>query len=868
MPSPIALAKRGCNFVSDSAPPSSSASPRTSLRAALWALPLGALLLASGLCADWYVGLPPGREATFVGVQKCATCHPAQFNEWKGSNHDRAMEVATEATVLGDFNDHLFEHKNPRTGEHYGDTSRLFKRDGKFYINTEGPHGEMQDFEIKYTYGVAPLQQYLVELDRGKMQALSVAWDTSKKEWFLLDVEGERIHPGDPLHWTNRALNWNHMCADCHSTNVVKNYDVASGKFNTTYSEINVGCEACHGPGSIHVELAESRSLFWDRHYGYGLAKLKGTSTKAQLETCAKCHSRRQTIAEHQRAGDELLDHYIPEMLDTATYHPDGQILPAEEAYEYGSFLQSKMYRKGIRCSDCHNPHSTKLIAQGNALCNRCHTKSTETGVVFDSPAHTFHPIGSKGAQCVECHMPQTNYMLVDPRRDHSIRIPRPDVSVQLKKQYGVDVPNACNRCHKPADAKPAGDKPDGDAAWAAAKIDEWYGPKRKELRQKHPHFGMAIAGGRALDPTAIADLIALSEPKQKENVGPIVRASAVRLLGRYDTEATQKAVAAALADPEPLVRYAATIGVETRPAGVKRELLSKMLEDPVRAVRIQAMKGMLDRQAGAPSEAAFPRVAAEYLHGIQANNDQAGAHFEQGLFHMNLNEDGKALAEFQTAIDLDPQFILARRYVANMLLDRQKPDEADKVMRDGVKKSPELAGAHFELGQYLLLDRAKPAEAVESLAQAVKLEPANAGFHYQYAVALNALQKPEEALRELEKACELDPAMEASRLELAMLLVQQGNYARGLEEAHKLLTRFPGNPTYRLVCGLLYEKLAPGEGQKLLASVRDRELLALFNQFAQGNRKVLALLAAQEILRREPGNPQFREIVRQLQAN
>ena len=403
------------------------------------------LAVAGGLVfADWWSALPPNARASYVGGKTCAECHQKQTQLWEGSHHDLAMDLATPETVLGDFDDAEIEH--------FGVRSRLFRRGEKYMIHTEGPDGKMTDFEIKYVFGVDPLQQYMVEFDRpaempeneiARVQVLRIAWNTREKQWFYLpppDVRDEKLDPGDDLHWTGVAQRWNNMCADCHSTNLKKNYHVETGIYHTTYSEIDVSCEACHGPGSIHVELAKKKSLFWDRHHGYGLAKLKGDTpehAKRQIHTCAQCHSRRRLLHPEFHPNSNFYDHYDNELLREQTYHADGQIL--DEVYVHSSFAQSKMYHKGIRCTDCHDPHTAKLKHQGNQVCTSCHAHPAGK---YDAPAHHQHKEGSKGAACVECHMPETTYMDVDPRRDHSLRIPRPDVSVE------TGAPNACTRCH------------------------------------------------------------------------------------------------------------------------------------------------------------------------------------------------------------------------------------------------------------------------------------------------------------------------------------------------------------------------------------------------------------------------------------
>ena len=364
------------------------------------------------------------------------------------------MDVADADTVLGDFDN--------QTLEHHGLVSRLFRAGDRFMIHTDGPDGKMQDFEIKYVFGVHPLQQYMVELPQrippsrettltghvgepkvpaiGRLQVLRESWDVENNRWFYLmppDVD-ERMEPYDPLHWTGSTQRWNTTCAECHSTNLHKNFDSRTASFHTVFSEIDVSCESCHGPGSLHIKLAESNSMFWDRRHGLGLAKLKTVGNVAQVETCAPCHSRRQAIQGQFAAGKSYDEHYACSMLSSENriYHADGQI--RDEDYVYGSFIQSKMYHNNIKCTDCHDPHSAKLKHDGNMVCTSCHQHPEGK---YDTPQHHFHDVGTAGSFCVDCHMPATTYMSIDSRRDHSFRVPRPDMSLKYwnaKCMYGM----------------------------------------------------------------------------------------------------------------------------------------------------------------------------------------------------------------------------------------------------------------------------------------------------------------------------------------------------------------------------------------------------------------------------------------------
>jgi hypothetical protein len=320
-----------------------------------------------------------GAETTFVGREACIDCHRKAYESWLGSDHDHAMGPANDATVLGDFEDAVFEHG--------GITSRFFRRDGRYYVHTEGPGGEMGDFEIEHTFGWDPLQQYLIRFPGGRLQALSTAWDVERRRWFYLYPDGV-IPPEDWLHWTRNGQNWNGMCAECHSTDLRKNYDPESDSYETTWAEIDVSCEACHGPGSRHVEWAEIPPMARPDVQDYGLAIPTGTiSARDEVELCAPCHSRRTELGDYDHSRVPLLDNHLPALLREGAYHADGQIL--DEVYVWGSFVQSKMYQKDVRCSDCHDVHSLKLHSERNQLCLQCHQADAYDTYDHHSPART-----------------------------------------------------------------------------------------------------------------------------------------------------------------------------------------------------------------------------------------------------------------------------------------------------------------------------------------------------------------------------------------------------------------------------------------------------------------------------------------------
>jgi len=651
------------------------------------------------------------------------------------------MQMATPETVLGDFNNTSITH--------FGITSSFFKKGGTFMVLTKGPDGKSHEYPVKYTFGVRPLQQYLIEFPGGRLQALNLAWDTRPKKqggqhWFHLYPD-EKVKADDELYWTKVSHNWNSMCAECHSTDLQKNYDPDSRTFNTTWSEIDVSCEACHGPGSDHIAWAgqppearkkdpekglvlqfdERRDVHWTIDSKSGNAKRSRLlSSEREIEMCARCHSRRSPISRNYVHGEPLLDHYLTQTLNPGMYYADGQI--DDEVYVYGSFLQSKMYNAGVICSDCHEPHSLKLRVPGNGVCLQCHQ-----AVKYDSQSHHFHKPGSKGASCAECHMPPKTYMVVDPRHDHSMRIPRPDLSMKL------GTPNACTNCHT-----------DKSAEWAAKQVHDWYGEGMQGFQRYAETFAAAHEGKPAVG-DALADLV------KDASTPDIARATALKELGHYLGAKTIDAIQRGLASDDPLVRVSAVQALQSAPMNVQVPLAFPALSDPILAVRIEAAQLL---SAIPPSN--FPDEQRSQLEQGQKGYiavqkvmaERPEAQVNLGCLYAELDEADPAKNAFRTAIELDPAFVPAYVNFADMLRSQGEEAEAEKLLREGLKKVPTSADLYHALGLSLARQKRNP-EALKALEQAFKLSPDNARYTYVLAVGLNSSGKTKRAIKVLQEA-------------------------------------------------------------------------------------------------------------------
>lgn len=724
-----------------------------------------------------FIGIPllfqecsPGKEKSiaddpveggtaYVGDAKCKGCHKKEYGDWLESDHYKSMMPANDSTIAGNFNNAVY------TAD--GVTSRFFKRENKFYINTQSADGNNADFEVLYTFGFKPLQQYLIAFPGGRMQAARVSWDVEKKRWFN-QYANTKIDFRDWLHWTKGGQNWNTMCADCHSTNLQKNYMPESDSFHTTYSIMNVSCENCHGGGSVHINYVESKEYIPGKIKGnYLITGSSDKSNTSQLNMCAPCHARKSNIAATFLHTGELMDNIIPQIPSTDFFYADGQV--NEEDYTYTSFLQSKMYHNNVKCSNCHNPHSGKILFPNNQLCGQCHSKEK-----YDTPSHTNHLTNSSGASCISCHMPGKLYMGVDYRHDHSFRVPRPDISVK------ENIPNACNNCHS-----------NKSFEWSANAVKKWFGDKRAY------HFADDLVPGSKNNMDAQKHLLKLIN---EVSTPAIVQATAAFYLQRFQTPESLQALLKCLQHKDAQVRFRALKSLSRFPEQTWVSSAGPLLTDPVRAVRIAAAELfslVKDPQITEQYRAAYASAKNELMNYMYYQLDFPTGNLSLANYYKRTNDPANAEKYYLRTLKMDSLLNAGRVELSGLYNNMNKNKEALMFMQEALKIQPKDPYVWYNLG-LLQNEMNDKTNALKSFAASLKLDENNLRLYYNYGMLLHQTGQKGESESILEKGISKYPEDADLLYALAFVCIEHGNKNKAAQIVIKLKSVAPNNPDYQ----------------------------------------------------------------------
>lgn len=748
---------------------------RSHLRRLLIVLVLGITGLVATQAHAAENDTPVAGQPAYVSSTRCSACHADVAKAWRDSDHSWAWREPTSDNVLGKFDGTTFEHK--------GIASRFFSRDGKYFIETDGPDGVLTEYEVKYAVGVKPLQQYLVENGSGRLQVLDLAWDTELNRWYHLYPD-QNNKAGDGLHWTGPYKNWNARCAECHATAFEKNYDAGTKSYSSTQAEIGVGCEACHGPAEAHREWASVPEAFdrtrWSGTNDRGLiVDFSDGNAETEIQQCAGCHSRREPFgASSPPPGAPFDDNYRLALLRGGLYHVDGQIL--DEVYVYGSFLQSKMYAAGVTCTSCHEPHSNKLKGDGNGVCTQCHSPAgnadfpTLKKAIYDAPEHHFHEPESAGAQCVSCHMPEQIYMVVDGRNDHSFRVPRPDLTVK------IGTPNTCTACHS-----------DQTAAWAADQISRRY----PNGRTGTPHYGELFSAARSgIDAELEGRLLALANDLA---AAPIVRATAIDRLKTAPSQAVADAGEPFLEDENPLVRGAAITLQRGAPVTTRVQRIVPLLEDSARSVRIAAARALIDVTGVRYPPQIARRVQAamaEYQASLMAKTDFPETQLVIGGVALAQRNATVAERAFSEAVAMDPQLTNGWFTLARIQLARRDLAAAEQTLERAVRAVPKDAVLYQSLASVKIM-AGKHQEAVFPLERAYRLMPDNTVIMADLGMLLSQLRQHKRAIPILERAESSGNRRPELLSALFDSLVATNNRAAAKRVAREIEKLYPGHP-------------------------------------------------------------------------
>jgi predicted CXXCH cytochrome family protein len=662
-----------------------------------------------------------------ISNQTCTSCHAQSEQEWTHSDHSKAMSIADSTTVIADF--------SGVNVEHYGQKAHFFIKDNSYQV-TVSYDDNVDTYPIKYTFGYTPLQQYLVETEPGRLHVLPFAWDARSKEeggqrWYH-NYSHEEIRPEDRLHWRQPLQNWNGMCADCHSDGLVRNYNGQDNTFKTEFDNINVGCLSCHGDMTDHMKTpkkAEVRASVtsinhptgrWLRSIGDKTAHWEGGERNNDfMDNCFACHSLRAPLTDGFKANIPFLDQFTPNFTASPNYYADGQI--KEEVYVYGSFLQSKMFKQGVNCLDCHDKHTMKLKIEGNGLCLQCHGAE-----VYNVKEHHQHSNDSAGAQCVNCHMPENTYMGVDDRRDHSFKIPRPDLS----QTFGT--PNACIQCHDSQSNE-----------WASANLNKWHGTPKAILSSKQ--LLMALNSGQAI--TLKQHLSIISDDK----LDVISRATAIQLLSFTTPSLSADLLVPYLTHSEPLIRLsAASIATLLSPKD-RVNKLSPLLKDKYKSIRVASALSLVSSDIAAVNQPLFDKAFKELTISYNASSWRGEGMANKGVLAIKMNKLTEAEESFKKAIEIEPYFDTGYINLADIYRAQQKTFQVASVLSKGIKLNPKSAALHYSYGLYFVRQK-KLEQGLPLFEKSMELMSDNAQYAYTYILALDGSGQSKQALLKLKE--------------------------------------------------------------------------------------------------------------------
>jgi predicted CXXCH cytochrome family protein len=645
-----------------------------------------------------------------TGPDACVNCHKEAVEDWKKSHHAKANRPVSLARDAAAFSP-------TRRIEESGVIYEMAQVGDLFKLRVIKENGPTEEFNLVGVIGETPIRQYLAHLPGNRFQTISASYDVINDRW--IDVfAGEDRMPGEWGHWQGQGMNWNANCAYCHVTEYEKAFDYEGNAYHSSWIQQGLACAECHTGLEEHISAAQAGD---DTS---GLTQLNRIQTQ---DNCVTCHSRRdQLTADVFLPGDSYHDHFSLSLPDQpGLYYADGQIL--DEVFVHASFSMSRMSHAGVTCMDCHNPHTLEPIlpVQNNMLCMRCHEGGVMDAPVIEPVEHSFHPEGSTGNRCVECHMSETVYMQVDWRADHGFHSPDP----LMTKEHGI--PNACNKCHQ-----------DESVDWAVEHAENWYGDKLEQGRQRARARAISQAYGN--EPAAIQALLDLA----KDEAIPAWQATYTGLLANYLPNTRAEAHLRRMLDHESeLVRERATVGIARLPDGESAAM--DQLRDASRSVRIAASRGMEMRN----QDVVDPVAAREWAEYLNFNSDRPQTLFiRANQANRRENSQAEVLQFVRRAIELDAANPEMHHQGAILLSGAGLNKKARKQLFTGWELAPQDPRYPYSLG-LLAAETNDLKTAIGYLEETVAMEPEFYRAWYNLSLAYSRLNRPQDAQSAMQKA-------------------------------------------------------------------------------------------------------------------
>ncbi len=696
----------------------------------------------------------------YAGSASCRECHAQFYSLWSTSFHGLAMQPYTPQLAQTKL--------TPQTLEIVAGRSR-FRADLASGVVIEHTATNETRYPITQALGGKNVFYFLTPLERGWLQVLPVAYDVRRQEWFDTTASAMR-HFGDrqdaALYWKERPLTFNTSCFACHVSQLANNYNLAADSYHTTWAEPGINCETCHGPSAAHVKLFQELPTNQPAPADLKLVVTKKLTIEQRNATCAPCHAKMSPVTMNFAPGERFFDHFDLVALEDADFYPDGRDLG--ENYTYTQWRQSACAESGqLDCIHCHTSsgrYRFKDAAKANDACLPCHAER-----VANATAHTHHPEGTPGNQCVACHMPTTEFARMR-RSDHSMRPPTPATTLAYHS------PNACNLCHT-----------NESAAWADQRVREW-----------HPHDyqkpvlerAALITAARHGEGTQLPAILAyLASPERAE----IQTVSLVRLLANYSAADKWPVLRQLTGDASPLVRASAAEALGEHLDQTNLTALVQATGDDYRLVRVRAaaaLAGVSESQLPDEPARSLRAATAELMSSMTARPDDLNAHCNLGNFYLARGEPAKALAEFTTASRLQPEVLPPYVNAALAYNSLGQNDQAEASLRHALSLEATNVAANLNLGM-LLAETGKMAEAEQSFRVAFKADPRSALAAYNLGVLL-AQAHPDESLDWCRRASELEPDNPKYGYTYAFYLQRTGQRERALQVIHSVRERFP----------------------------------------------------------------------------